>query len=91
MTRLAHLHRHKRNARRLGFAFWANVVLAVLWTVMVPVTLMTGLKSSVPFLAVISLYALMVGHATGAIASLAGKASNESAAAVHARDVEPGP
>lgn len=78
-----HGHPHRRNARRLGFAFWTNLTLAVAWTVMVPVTLITGLKSSVPFLAVISIYALMVGHATGAIASLAGKASNETVAKLH--------
>jgi len=86
-----HLRRHRRNARRLGFAFWANVILAVLWALMVPLTLETGLKASVPFLAVISLYALMIGHTTGALAALAGKASSEGAAAVHAHDEPPGP
>jgi hypothetical protein len=59
---------------------------------MVPVTLITGLKSSVPFLAVISIYALIASHSVGAIASLAGKASNESAAKLHAAEtnVRPG-
>lgn len=92
MTRDArHFRRHRRNARRLGFAFWSTVILAGLWTLMVPVTLLTGLKASVPFLAVISLYALMVGHATGALAAIAGKASSENAAQLHASDEPPGP
>lgn len=83
--------KHHRNARRLGAAFWANVVLGVLWTVMVPVTLLTPLKTSVPFVAAISLYALMASHFVGAIAALAGKASSENAAKLHAPDDAPGP
>lgn len=86
-----HLHRHRRNARRLGLAFYSNVTLAVLWTAMLPLVLLTSLKSSVPFVAAISIYALMVGHVTAALAALAGKAGSESAAAVHARDEPPGP
>lgn len=42
---------HRRNARRLGFAFWTNMILAVGWAIMGPVALVTSLKSSVPFLA----------------------------------------
>ena len=83
--------RHHRNARRLGFAFWSNAFLAVLWTAMLPVTLLTGLKASVPFVAAISIYALMIGHTTGALAALAGKASSENAARLHSPDDPPGP
>jgi len=83
--------RHHRNARRLGVAFWANVVLGLLWTLMVPVTLLTSLKTSVPFVAAISLYALMASHFVGAIAALAGKASSENAARLHSPDDRPGP
>lgn len=41
--------------------FWASfhLVNVVAWTVMVPVTLVTGLKHSVPFLVFISLLALV--------------------------------
>lgn len=92
--RTNHLHphiRHKRNARRLGLAFWSNMVFAILWMIMLPVTLESGLKSSVPFVAAISIYALFLGHLTGALAALAGKASSENAEKLHSPDVEPGP
>lgn len=81
-----HVHRHRRNARRLGVAFWLNILFAVVWTVMLPITLATALKSSVPFVAAISIYALFLGHFTGALAALAGKASSETAAAAHIPD-----
>ena len=90
MSASHHLRRHRRNARRLGLAFWSNMIFAGLWIAMLPVTLATGLKSSVPFVAAISIYALFLGHFTGALAALAGKGANESAAAVHAADVPPG-
>ncbi|MCA1683213.1 MAG: hypothetical protein LC685_04410 [Actinobacteria bacterium] len=89
-----HEHRlrlHRRNARRLGVAFWSNLLLAVAWTAMLPITLMTGLKASVPFVAAISIYALMIGHTTGALAALAGKSANETAITTHAPDEKPGP
>lgn len=37
-------------------------VLCVAWFAMIPVSVLTGLKSSVPFLIGISVYALAVGH-----------------------------
>lgn len=37
-------------------------VLAIGWFAMIPVSVFTGLKSSVPFLIAISVYALGVGH-----------------------------
>ena len=83
--------RHHRNARRLGGAFYLNASLAVVWTAMLPITLLSGLKASIPYLAAISVYALMVGHLTGAIAAVAGKASSEGAAKLHASDDPPGP
>lgn len=36
--------------------------MAVLWAAMIPVSVFTGLKNSVPFLVAISVYALSVGH-----------------------------
>lgn len=36
--------------------------LAVAWGVMIPVSVFTGLRSSVPYLVALSVYALMVGH-----------------------------
>ena len=83
--------RHRRNARRLGVAFWVNVSATALWTTMLPVTLVTGLKASVPFIAAISIYSLMVTHAVGAIAALSAKASSENAAKLHSPDEAPGP
>lgn len=94
MSEQRHHHRirlHRRNARRLGIAFWSNMVFAALWMVMLPITLATGLKSSVPFVAAISIYALFLGHFTGALAALAGKSSNEAAVTLNAPDESPGP
>jgi formate hydrogenlyase subunit 4 len=57
-------------ARNLSsFSFVANFVLAIAWAAMIPVTLVTGLKSSVPFLVAISLYALVIGHVSSALAA----------------------
>lgn len=67
------------------------MVFAVIWMIMLPITLGTGLKSSVPFVAAISIYALFLGHFTGALAALAGKSSNEAAVTLHASDEAPGP
>lgn len=43
---------------------WAHAVLAVAWTAMIPVSILTGLRNSVPYLVAISVYALAVGHAS---------------------------
>lgn len=85
------LHLHRRNAHRLGLAFWTNAIMAGGWAVMMPVVLSTGLKSSVPFLAEISLWALVVGHMASALAALAGKGAHEAAETLHAPDESPGP
>lgn len=44
--------------------FWSYVHLgmAVLWILMVPIALFTGLKHSVPFLVFVSVWALAVGE-----------------------------
>lgn len=36
--------------------------LAIFWAAMIPVSILTGLRSSVPYLVGLSVYALMVGH-----------------------------
>lgn len=36
--------------------------LTVGWAIMVPVSVLTGLRQSVPYLVMLSVYALMVGH-----------------------------
>lgn len=88
MTKASHnrLLMHRRKARHLGLAFWANLILAGLWMAMLPVTLETGLKSSVPFVAAISIYALFLGHFVGAIAALAGKGAHENAITLNSPD-----
>ncbi len=47
-----------------GGLVWKRVhlVMGAGWAVMIPVSLLTGLKSSVPFLVGISLWALVVGE-----------------------------
>lgn len=39
-----------------------NGWMTVVWTVMIPVSIMTGWINSVPFISAISLYALITGH-----------------------------
>ncbi len=82
---------HRRNARRLGLAFYLNIIFAAMWIAMLPITLLTGLKGSIPFLAAISVYALFLGHFTGALAALAGKTGSENAAKLHSTDETPSP
>lgn len=89
--RLLRVRLHRRNAKRLGAVFWINAIMGIGWLVMMPLVLTTGLKSSVPFLAEISLWALVVGHMASALAALAGKTSNENAATLRAPDEPPGP
>lgn len=36
--------------------------MTVAWAVMLPISILTGLKNSVPYLVGLSVYALMVGH-----------------------------
>jgi len=55
-----------------------NSALGLVFFVMIPVALMTGLKSSVPFLVTISLWALVAAHWSGALAAWAAKRSEEN-------------
>lgn len=36
--------------------------LTIMWAVMIPISVFTGLRNSVPYLVALSVYALMVGH-----------------------------
>lgn len=57
--------------RRLNLAMLAfNVVLTVVWLAMIPVTLATGLKDSIPYLVFISIWALFASHLAGAVAGM---------------------
>ncbi len=47
---------------------WFHIIMAGVFTALTPVALFTGLKTSVPFLVFISLYANIVGHLSGASA-----------------------
>lgn len=40
----------------------AHGLLTLWWAVMIPVSVFTGLRNSVPYLVALSVYALMVGH-----------------------------
>lgn len=48
-----------------------NMVLGLVFAVMIPVSLITGLKQSVPFLVFLSLWALVAAHWSGALAAWA--------------------
>lgn len=90
MSQEHHAHRlnlHRRNAKRLGVAFWLNVSAALAWLVMIPVSVETGLKNSLPYLVSISVYALFAAHVSAALAALAGKSGNEVAVAVHSQEL----
>lgn len=39
-----------------------HAAVTILWLVMIPVSVFTGLKQSVPFLVFLSLWALVAGH-----------------------------
>lgn len=69
------------------FALWSatpkvqivlNSVLAVVFLGMIPVTLLTGLKQSVPFLVAISLWALVAAHWSSALAAYAARIGSEN-------------
>lgn len=47
---------------------WAHIVMAGVFASLVPISLLTPLQNSVPFLVFISLYANVVGHLSGASA-----------------------
>ncbi|HEU5043073.1 MAG TPA: hypothetical protein VFT75_02940 [Nocardioidaceae bacterium] len=51
--------------KQLRKAVWLRRVhgtATALWAAMIPVSLLTGLKNSVPYLVMLSVYALAVGH-----------------------------
>lgn len=50
-----------------------NMVLGLAFLVLIPIALVTGLKSSVPFLVFLSLWALVAAHWSGALAAWAAK------------------
>lgn len=86
--RLHRIHLHRRSARRLGIAAAANFLAAGLFAAMIPVSMLTGLRSSVPYLVGISVYALFAAHLSAAFAAMAGKGAHESAVAAHEPDEE---
>jgi hypothetical protein len=47
-----------------------NAVFTGIWMVMMPISIKTGLKDSVPFLVIVSLWANFASHMAGAIAGL---------------------
>lgn len=53
------------------FNGWATIA----WAVLLPVALLTGLKTSLPFIVAVSIYANVVGHASAWIAGRAEVAS----------------
>jgi hypothetical protein len=61
-----------------SISFALNIFLCILWACMIPVTLLTSLKSSVPFLIAISLYALAVSHLASAFSASARDAARSS-------------
>jgi hypothetical protein len=48
-----------------------NMVLGTVFLIMIPVSLVTGLKQSVPWLVFLSLWALVAAHWSGALAAWA--------------------
>jgi hypothetical protein len=62
---------------QIGF----NVVLGVVFTAMIPVSLISGLKNSVPFLVFLSLWALVAAHWGGALAAWAAKRAEAAVSA----------
>jgi hypothetical protein len=55
-----------------------NMVLGLVFAIMIPVSLITGLKQSVPFLVFLSLWALVAAHWSGALAAWAAQQSNST-------------
>lgn len=52
-------------SKRARHAKWLKSLhgwLTVVWAAMIPVSVLTGLRNSVPYLVMLSVYALMVGH-----------------------------
>lgn len=49
-------------ARRAQWLKTLHGWLTIAWAAMIPVSVFTGLRNSVPYLVMLSVYALMVGH-----------------------------
>ena len=47
-----------------------NSLFTVIWFAMIPISIQTGLKDSVPYLVMVSLWANFVGHLSGVVAGL---------------------
>lgn len=60
------------------FQIALNGTLGVVFLIMIPVSLISGLKRSVPFLVFLSLWALVAAHWSGALAAWAAKRSDEN-------------
>lgn len=56
---------------------WMNMILGTLFLALIPVSLITGLKKSVPFLVGISLWALVAAHWSAALAAYAGEEAGD--------------
>jgi hypothetical protein len=55
-----------------------NTVLGTVFLVMIPVSLITGLKRSVPWLVFLSLWALVAAHWSGALAAWAAERAEQA-------------
>lgn len=66
-----------RQAAKVMLVF--NACQAVLWLVMIPVSLETGLKRSVPFLVFLSVWALEVGAIAATVAGMAALRAEQQA------------
>ena len=47
-----------------------NAFFTVAWAILIPITLKTGLKDSLPYLVMVSLWANFASHLAGAVAGL---------------------
>lgn len=56
----------------------ANLLLGIGWGAMIPVSLLTGLRNSVPYLVFLSVYSPCVGHISAWISGRAEVASEEN-------------
>jgi hypothetical protein len=53
----------------IGSIFF-NAIFTLIWAIMMPITLRTGLKDSLPYLITVSLWANFASHLAGAVAGL---------------------
>ncbi len=67
--------RHPLTSPRVWF--WVHAIGAVVWAGLC-IPGMTAWRSSVPFLVFVSLYAIVLEHAVGAVAALGGRKADSS-------------